>query len=78
MLNIINDNWDIMLNGKNVSWIHQQNVELKNADGKKCRRTKMQNGTKGKQEYVSMYVSVCIQSLLVVKIKTCIKNTTSL
>jgi hypothetical protein len=26
---IINAEWDIMLNGKNVDWIHQQNVDVK-------------------------------------------------
>jgi hypothetical protein len=29
MLNIINAEWDIMSNGKNVGWIHRQNVDVK-------------------------------------------------
>ncbi len=42
MSNIINADWDIMSNGKNVNWIYGRNVKIKQATGKKA-----SYGTKG-------------------------------
>jgi hypothetical protein len=72
MLNIINAEWDIMSNGKNVDWIHRQNVDVKVPPVKKFNEQKIERDKRSTG--ICMYV-VCISmwSLLVVKIKNCLK-----